>query len=811
MTTTTNIRQDWYGNTFETISFDEFITRVEEGVHPTYEVINDIIRYNFDFDNYCNKEDFDLETANYIEEECEKHIYEFLLEYTGQKPIIAKATSHTNNYDGTRGKYSVRYYVSNMKDHRTNIEKFVKYINSELCKRKIVLFDCIEIKDNKIFDESIYSPSKKLRCINTSKPNQDRPLILKSGSIQDTIVNNINDCIEVNFQKSSYPNVSPNSVEEETIALTEDELKLNDVEFLLNVCIQHHMCETQKHKEWILVGQILKNELKDQSIQPFINWTNKFGSDNKKEECYEQISKYIKYTPLKDKNRVTFKTLHYYAKLYNPSKYQLKYCPKSETSVLDIDNILYDNGEYGIAKYFKKYFGSNFVCTDAKNKICYEFTKNKIWQEFKDCTNIREILSNEMFNSLTNYQDKLYEYSKTLNPDTEENEKTQRKLKKCAELLIKLQKTNDKNNITREILDIIKDEAFIDDMNKEKYIIPVKNGKILNMKTLEMSERTINHKFNFECNASYVSMSEAEESEIRQYFLDLFCGNEGTMKTTIDIIKSIFTGETLRYIYFFTGKGSNGKSLLFKLLNKIFGKLMDTIDTKVILQSKATSGLTTEFEKLDRCRLGYITELREDDKLNETIIKKISGGDPIDYRGLFKSNKTIYPTCNLCALTNELPHFKVENAILNRIIVIPFNNTFAVNSSFETEMMSKLDLIFSFIMKHGTIRDSFHLTDEMKVAKDQYKEDNITIDYLKDYIENNYQIVPFVKTEKVSRDSFRDSYNSYLKSKQRPIDNSSHTKFARSVKTYGIDIKESNGKTYYINLVEKVQVDDEEE
>jgi hypothetical protein len=38
------------------------------------------------------------------------------------------------------------------------------------------------------------------------------------------------------------------------------------------------------------------------------------------------------------------------------------------------------------------------------------------------------------------------------------------------------------------------------------------------------------------------------------------------VKSVMDILKSIFSVLKLRYIFFFTGSGSNGKSLLFKLL-----------------------------------------------------------------------------------------------------------------------------------------------------------------------------------------------------------------------------------------------------
>jgi len=374
-----------------------------------------------------------------------------------------------------------------------------------------------------------------------------------------------------------------------------------------------------------------------------------------------------------------------------------------------------------------------------------------------------------------------------------------------------LKKTSDKNNILKEILDKIEDPNFVKDLNKQKYILPIKNGKIIDMNTLEIQDRTIEHKFNYECDADYIEMTEEEENDIKQYFLDLFCGNEDTMLCVLDILKSIFTGETLRYIYFFTGEGSNGKSLLFSVLKKIFKKAMDTIDTRVILESKSASSLTTEFEKLDKCRLGLVTELDENDKLNVKTIKKISGGDDIDYRGLYKTNETITPTLNLGVVTNVLPDFTAQTAIINRIIVVPFNNTFEVNKSFETELLGKKNQIFTFIMKYGTIRDKFELTEEMKVAKQDYVENNETIDYLKDYIETFYEIVPFVKKEKKSRDDFRDGYNAYLKSKGKPIDKSTNNKFTKDIQKYNIGTKESNGKTYYTGIIDRVEEDSDDD
>lgn len=580
----------------------------------------------------------------------------------------------------------------------------------------------------------------------------------------------------------------------------------NEYEKLLK-CIGHSMCKSGQHTQWINVGQALKNELKNEANKYFINWTNDFGSPNKKKEAYDYITKHIKYVAKLDKKRLTKASLHYWAKENDKDLYNELF-PKPVVNVSneddELETVIASGTEYDIAVYLNKLCGNKFVCIDVNKKGSYYcFNDNNLWELDEGGTPIRQFISNELYNKLNDYIVVL----KSIEASTEEvRVLLDKKIKVVGEIAIRLKKTGDKDHILREFADITKNTSFGNDMNKAKYLLPVLNKKIFNMKTLAIEDRTIEHKFSYECDANFKEINEDEFADINQYFLDLFCGKQDTVDCVIDILKSIFSGDTLRYIFFFTGKGMNGKSLLFKILSQIFKGAMDTIATNVILDLKMNNQITTEFEKLDKCRLGYITELKDDDKLNETTIKKISGGDPIDLRALFKTNATINPTANLGVLTNVLPRFKKEKAIVDRIIVIPFLNTFEVDSEFETKMLLKKDLIFSYIMSKGTIRDKFNLTEEMITAKNDYVDEN-DVDYLKTFINETYERVKFVKTEKVVNNVFAENYLLWLQ-KYKINDNKTNVKqITKRMKEYDISTKESHGKTYYLGLVEKIEED----
>ena len=103
------------------------------------------------------------------------------------------------------------------------------------------------------------------------------------------------------------------------------------------------------------------------------------------------------------------------------------------------------------------------------------------------------------------------------------------------------------------------------------------------------------------------------------------------------------------------------------------------------------SNNNTHLEKTDKCKIGYVSEVKSNAWLNEISIKNISGGDPFDLRPLYNTNRTMTATCCLWLLANTLPKFTVEKSMNKRIVIFPFNGNFEVSDKFEEEMYQKLD------------------------------------------------------------------------------------------------------------------------
>lgn len=584
---------------------------------------------------------------------------------------------------------------------------------------------------------------------------------------------------------------------------------LNEIEKLLE-CIGNSRCKTGKFKEWYEVGQAIKNEMKEEGNKYFINWTNKYGSDNKKNEAYDQMTKYIKYTPKKEKNRLTISSLHLWAKQNNIELYNLFFINKEindeEKKLLElIKDVIECGNETNFAKLYIKLHNNNVKCIDIKNKILF-ICENGLWKYNIGGASIRNIITDcftEIFNKAFDIYREKYD---------NENDETKKILNKISDIEFRIGMTGFKQNVLTEIMSLTYDDEFADKLNRKIDYLPVKNG-LLNINNLTIREIENEDLFTYKSNANFIPYDENDEGFkfVDKYFNDLFCGNQDTKKCVIDILKSCLTGRTLRYIYFLTGVGSNGKSLLLKILSNIFNGAVDTISKLVVIKMKGNNNgvITTELEKLDKCRLGVVSELQNTDELNITRVKEITGGDKIDFRGLFKSNKTIVPTCNMFCATNQLPSFEVERAILNRIIVIPFNNVFQINPNFEDELMNMKDYIFSYILCKGELKYNFDLSEEMKMTMNDYQNENI--DKLKEFADSKLEECVNNKIDKpIKIEDFREKYNIWCKKLSYPLDKRTKTAFTKALKSFGYECKESNHIVRIYNVSWILENDDED-
>jgi hypothetical protein len=315
----------------------------------TFEVITNNItpKLYFDIDYKVSINEYDETLEEIIENKGEEYLRNSLKTIFDVEPSIAIATSHSKNYNSKYGKYSVRYYVSNMLGNKKDIEEFVKQINLYIASKDKSDIDNIYDYINeetcpKLFDEGIYDSNRKMRCLFTSKPNENRPLILKKGNIEDTIITGF-------FDNNSSILKMVKQTKPKDIIYTNINMEQIDDEELFKFCDLINIKYLDYYADWIKILMALKRIDNSKAIAVHIS---------KKSPKYNEAEFNQIWDGLSDKYNYNIGTIYYYSKLSNEIEYK-KLMNKKKHAFLN--QLLLSYGDEDIAKTFYELYGTDFI------------------------------------------------------------------------------------------------------------------------------------------------------------------------------------------------------------------------------------------------------------------------------------------------------------------------------------------------------------------------------------------------------------------------------------------------------------------
>ena len=134
------------------------------------------------------------------------------------------------------------------------------------------------------------------------------------------------------------------------------------------------------------------------------------------------------------------------------------------------------------------------------------------------------------------------------------------------------------------------------------------------------------------------------------------------------------------FIIFCYGGGSNGKSTMFEVLRMLFGDYFVHLPIEALLSQRRgqrDSHASAELVRLAAARLALASEIPAGRKLNESLIKDLSGGGVLTARSLYQDPITFEITHKLWLMGNHKPEIQgQDNGIWRRIHLVPFQHQF---------------------------------------------------------------------------------------------------------------------------------------
>lgn len=289
--------------------------------------------------------------------------------------------------------------------------------------------------------------------------------------------------------------------------------------------------------------------------------------------------------------------------------------------------------------------------------------------------------------------------------------------------------------------------------------LPILDGKKIHFGTLEITDRVAEDYFTFECPVSY---TKKQKNAIR-FFTDIM-PNEEEREFLKKCLGYMITGRTdARKFFILYGMGSNGKSVVARLVEKIISKFYKSCGSQVF-QKPPKMGATPEIAELLGKRLAIYAEGETADKmeLNLSTIKQISGEDTINARMLYGNPVSFKANCKLAMTSNYIPPFGSDKAIKDRIVYLFFDQNFdkkpkkgekKIDLEFIDSLMNKyLSEVFSWIIDGSKF---YYESPSLEIPKEWLERRNTLLteqDSISTFMDR------FIKKTNNAKDKIRRSY-----------------------------------------------------
>ena len=473
----------------------------------------------------------------------------------------------------------------------------------------------------------------------------------------------------------------------ETMALTNYELKeLHDFTMIL----PESYYGDGSYSKWIRVGWALKNTAENL----FLTWL-KFSAQSRVFSFTDVSKMHAMWRTFEQKNAdgLTGRSIMYWAKTDNFAEYQkvrhetLSYYVDQTIEHMMIKDRVTD---FDLAVVLYQLCKDTHICVSVKDNLWYEYNANK-WHEIDSGTSLRLIISRKMHEIYKKKLDQVLELSNKALMDGQDADNLNHKASKIGDICTMLKNTPSKSNIMKEAKDLFYDKDFIKKLDSNPYLLCF-NNLVVDFKMKTYRKGRPDDFISKSTNIDYIPYDKLTGpypldktitypeimAEINLFIDQLFPDLE-LRRYMWEHLASILIGTTDNQTFnIYTGSGCNGKSKMVELLSRGLGDYKATVPITLITQSRnAIGSASPEIAQLMGVRYAVMQEPSKGEKINEGIMKEITGGDPLQGRMLFKNTVTFIPQFKLVVCTNVLPEIKTnDDGTWRRIRICDFMSKF---------------------------------------------------------------------------------------------------------------------------------------
>lgn len=291
-----------------------------------------------------------------------------------------------------------------------------------------------------------------------------------------------------------------------------------------------------------------------------------------------------------------------------------------------------------------------------------------------------------------------------------------------------------------------------EEFNVNPFLLNVQNGTI-DLTTGEFRKSKKDDYLNCQADVEYNKFAQFKGSFFERVLSEIFLGDADTIRTIQTALGYSLTGKVTEHCLFFLyGLGSNGKSTLMNLFQKMLGDYGASAPPDMLLM-KTFEDHPTEIASLNGRRFVSAVETSTGRGFNEARLKLLTGGDSITARRMREDHFTFLPTHKFWISGNHKPTIRnTDDGIWRRIILIPFNAKFgngngaSIDKNIEDKLLAEKAVVLNWAIE-GCLdwqrnKEIFQSQSVLEATKEYRSQ----MDLVKTWSEENCVEVPGIET-----------------------------------------------------------------
>ncbi|PZQ18938.1 MAG: hypothetical protein DI565_00600 [Ancylobacter novellus] len=193
------------------------------------------------------------------------------------------------------------------------------------------------------------------------------------------------------------------------------------------------------------------------------------------------------------------------------------------------------------------------------------------------------------------------------------------------------------------------------------------------------------------------------------------------------------TGLPIQKLIYHYGKGANGKSVFLEVLCRVLGDLAMTLQSETVtgMAERSAQQASPDLARLYGRWCVRVPELPQDEPIREALVKKLTGGEAIPVRNLFKGQFEFVPVAKAHMSGNGFPRIDgTDNGIWRRMAVVEWPVTLAAErqrnfADVVGEFMEEASGILNWLIEGAVayLAEGLHEPDAVKAATQDYRDE----------------------------------------------------------------------------------------